>query len=114
MNLLKDINAVLKPLGIPFETGVFTENAPDKYIVIEPLVDTFGVCADNRPLVDVQEARISLYAKQSYTTEKNAIVGAFLGADFTITDRRYIVYETETGYYHYVVDIAKSYEWEET
>lgn len=114
MSLLKDINAVLDTLGIPFETGVFTENAPDKYIVIEPLGDIFAVHADNQPLADVEEARISLFAKGSYTSEKNAIVRAFLGANFTITDRRYIGYETETGYYHYVVDIAKSYEWEET
>ena len=113
MSLLKDINAVLDTLGIPFETGVFKDTPPDKYIVIEPLVDTFAVHGDNRPLAEVQEARLSLYAKDSYTKEKNTIVRAVLGADFTITDRRYIGYETETGYFHYVVDVAKNYEMEE-
>ena len=113
MSVLSDINTALESLGIPLETGVFHEEAPDKYIVVVPMADSFELHADNTPGCDVQEARISLYAKGSYTKEKNAIVCALLGADFTITDRRYIGYETETGYFHYNVDVAKHYEMEE-
>lgn len=113
MSILSDINATLEPLGIPLETGVFKDEAPDKYIVVVPMADSFELHADNTPEYDVQEARISLYAKGSYTKDKNAIVRALLGADFTITDRRYIGYETETGYFHYNVDVAKHYEMEE-
>lgn len=113
MSVLSDINATLEPLGIPLETGVFKDEAPDKYIVVVPMADSFELHADNTPEYDVQEARISMYAKGSYTKEKNAIVRALLGADFTITDRRYIGYETETGYFHYNVDVAKHYEMEE-
>lgn len=113
MSVLSDINATLEPLGIPLETGVFKDEAPDKYIVVVPMADSFELHADNTPEYDVQEARISLYAKGSYTKEKNAIVRALLGMDFTITDRRYIGYETETGYFHYNVDVAKHYEMEE-
>ena len=113
MSVLSDINATLEPLGIPLETGVFKDEAPDKYIVVVPMADSFELHADNTPEYDVQEARISLYAKGSYTKEKNANVRAVLGADFTITDRRYIGYETETGYFHYNVDVAKHYEMEE-
>ena len=36
-----------------------------------------------------------------------------LGADFYITDRRYIGFETETGYHHYAIDVAQIYELEE-
>ena len=97
MSVLSDINTALEPLGISLETGVFKDDAPEKYIVIVPMADSFSLHADNAPGCDVQEARISLYAKGSYTKEKNAIVRAMLGADFTITDRRYIGYETETG-----------------
>ena len=89
MSVLSDINTALEPLGIPLETGVFHEEAPDKYIVVVPMADSFELHADNTPGCDIQEARISLYAKGSYTKEKNAIVRALLGADFTITDRRY-------------------------
>lgn len=113
MSLLSDIHTTLSKLDIPIETGVFTDTAPDKYIVVVPMSDSFDLHADNAPIVDIQEARISLYAKGSYTKEKNSVVKALLNNEFTITDRRYIGYETETGYYHYAVDVAKYYELEE-
>ena len=112
MSILADINTTIKSLGIPIETGVFHDDAPDKYIVIVPLSDSFILHADNTPECDIQEARISLYAQGSYTKEKNAIIRALLNADFTITDRRYIGYETQTGYFHYNVDVAKHYKLE--
>ena len=104
---------MLSGLGIPVETGVFTDKAPAKYVVVVPLTDTFALHADNVPSWDVQEARISLYAQGNYTKEKNVIVKALLAAEMTITDRRYIGYETETGYHHYAVDVAQCYEMEE-
>lgn len=113
MSVLADIQSALSGLGIPIETGVFSEKAPAKYIVVVPLADTFDLHADNAPGCDVQEARISLYAQGSYTKEKNAIVKALLAADMTITDRRYIGYENDTGYHHYAVDVAQYYEMEE-
>ena len=113
MSVLSDINVSLGKLGIPLETGDFTENAPDKYIVVVPLTDTFGVNADNTPTYDVQEARISLYSKGNYGADKNRIVRLLISEDFTITGRQYIGYETETGYHHYVVDVAKHYDMEE-
>ena len=113
MSVLADLNITLGKLGIPLETGVFTENAPDKYIVVVPLTDTFGVNADNTPTYDVQEARISLYSKSNYGADKNRIIRLLISEDFTITGRQYIGYETETGYHHYVVDVAKHYEMEE-
>ena len=42
MSILADMQKVIKPLGIPIETGVFTDKAPDKYIVVVPLTDTFS------------------------------------------------------------------------
>lgn len=113
MSVLSDINESLNGCGIPLETGVFTDNAPDKYIVVVPLVDTFGVNADNTPTYDVQEARISLYSKSNYIADKNKIVRFLISADFTITGRQYVGYESGTGYHHYVVDVAKHYEMEE-
>lgn len=113
MSVLADIQSALSGLGIPIETGVFTEKAPAKYIVVVPLADSFDLHADNAPGCDVQEARISLYAQGNYTKDKNAIVKMLLAADFTITDRRYIGYENDTGYHHYTVDVAQYYEMEE-
>ncbi len=113
MNILSDLNVALSDLDIPIETGVFKDDAPEKYIVFIPMVESFDIHADNAPVVDVQEVRLSLYSRNNYIKVKNALVKTLLGADFTITDRRYIGYETETGYHHYTVDVAKYYEMEE-
>ena len=113
MNFLEEINTILNTLGVPVETGVFTGKAPDEYVVITPLADSFEVHADNRPQNETQEARLSLFSKGSYTKRKNQIVLLLLAADFTITDRRYIGYEEDTSYHHYIVDVAKQYEMED-
>ena len=113
MSVLADIQTALSALDIPIETGVFKDEAPDRYIVIVPMVDSFDLHADNTPIIDVQEVRLSLYSKGNYTKDKNALVKVLLAHDFTITDRRYIGYETETGYHHYAVDVAQYYEMEE-
>lgn len=113
MSLLSDLNTLLSPLGIPLETGVFTDTAPDKYLVFVPLTDSFELHADNNPEYDIQEVRISLYEKGSYTQDKNSIVSALLDAEITITDRRYIGYDGDTGYHHYVIDTANLYETED-
>ena len=90
MSLLSELNTLLKPL-IPIETGVFSDTPPNRYLVITPLSDTFELYADNMPNHEIQEARLSLFDKGSYTVIKNKIVRALLNADITITDRRYKV-----------------------
>lgn len=110
MSILSDLQKALGGLSVPMETGVFQGPAPDEYLVIVPLDDTFDVHADNSPGIDVQEARISIYSKGSYTKLKNAVVKKLLASDFTITGRSYIGFETDTGYHHYNVDAAKYYE----
>ena len=112
MSLLSDLQTIAKSCGVPVETGVFSGKAPDTYLVITPLTETFELHADNTPGCETQEARLSLYSKGSYTKVKNAIVRTLLSADFYITDRRYIGFETDTGYYHYAIDVAKIYELE--
>ena len=113
MSLLSELNAIAESCGVPVETGVFSDAAPDTYLVLTPLSDTFDLHADNRPGIDTQEARLSLFTKGSYTKLKNRLVRTLFGADFYITDRRYIGFETDTGYHHYAIDVAKSYVWEE-
>ncbi len=112
MSILEDLNAVCAALEIPVETGIFSDEAPDTYIVITPLSDTFDLHADNAPGVDIQEARLSLYTKGSYTALKNRLVRLLLREDFTVTGRTYNGYETDTGYHHYTVDAARHYEFE--
>lgn len=113
MSLLSDLKTTLKPLGISYETGVFSDKAPAQYMVLVPLSDTFALHADNTPGVDVQEVRISLFTKGNYLSAKNKLVKLLLADEYTITARQYIGFETETGYHHYNVDVANFYEMEE-
>jgi len=112
VSLLAELNALAEGIGISVETGVFTGTAPDEYLILTPLSDSFTLFADNKPQYDVQEVRISLYARGSYMERKDQIVRALLAADIGITDRRYIDREDDTGYFHYAIDVAKSYEME--
>ena len=112
MSLLTELNTILPPL-LPVETGVFSDRPPDRYAVLTPLADMFELHADNYPGFDVQAARISLFDKGRYTKMKNQIICAVLNAEMTITDRRYIGHEDDTGYHHYAIDVAKQYEMEE-
>ncbi len=114
MSLLSELKALIEAEKIPVETGVFTDKAPDSYVVLTPIVDTFGVFSDNRPQNEIQEVRISLFDKGSYTAKKNRLVRTLLEAELTITDRRYIGHEDDTGYHHYAIDVANNYEMEET
>ena len=112
MSILAKLNTILESIKLPVETGVFSGVPPDEYAVLTPLADSFGMFGDNKPLIDVCEARISLFSKNNYIKIKNQLVGLLLQADFTITDRRYLGYEYDTGYHHYAIDVAKDYEME--
>ena len=111
MSLLSELKDLATEYGLPVETGVFSGAAPEEYLVLTPLNDTFDLFRDNAPGIDVQEVRLSLFTKGSYTEVKNALVRLMLAADMTITDRRYIGHEDDTGYH--AIDVAKFYRMEE-
>lgn len=111
--LLTLLTEIVGELHIPLETGVFKDFAPDCYCVFTPMADTFELFADNRPHHETQEVRVSLYDKGNYLRTKNTLVRALLDADITITDRRYLGHEDDTGYHHYAIDVAKDYELED-
>ena len=113
MSILSELNTLLDAVNIPVETGVFSGVPPDEYVVLTPLSDDFVVFGDNKPLVEVQEVRLSLFSKNNYIQRKNQLVRLLLQADFVITDRRYIGHENDTGYHHFCIDVAKEYELEE-
>lgn len=112
MSILSELNAVLTPI-LSVETGVFSGKAPDEYIVITPMADIFELHADNRPGFDTQEARLSLFSKGNYLRRKMQIVSALLAAGITVTARLYVGHEDDTGYHHYAIDVAKTYETED-
>lgn len=113
MSLLSELSAIAKKLKIPAQTSVYSGKAPDEYLVFNPLYDSFELHADNAPTADVQEVRISLFSKGNYTRTLSRLVKALLSADITVTARKYVGHEDDTGYHHYAVDTAKNYEMEE-
>jgi hypothetical protein len=70
MSLLKDLNSILGPVGIPVETGVFSDIPPEEYLVITPMSDSLDLFADNEAYMVVSEARLSLFAKNNYNRRK--------------------------------------------
>ena len=42
MNILTDLYTALSALDIPIETGVFKDEAPERYIVIVPMVESLN------------------------------------------------------------------------
>ena len=113
MNILSELTSLCESLDIPVETGVFSGKAPNAYVVLVPLNDSFPLNADNYPQTDVQEVRISIFTKSNYIKLKNKITTHLLGGDFYITDRRYNGFETGTGYHQYTIDVAKQFDLEE-
>ena len=113
MSLLSELKIVIEAVGLPVETGVFSDEPPDEYVVVTPLADTYELHADNLPEYEIQEARLSLFSRGNYLKRKKQLSKALLAADFTITDRRYIGHEDDTGYHHYAIDVAKLFRLEE-
>lgn len=114
MTLLSELKLLLDDLEIPNETAVFTKKAPESYVVMVPMSDAFDNYADDQPLADIQDVRLSLFTKTNYNAFKNKIIKKLLEGGYTITARNYIDYEVDTGYYHYNIDVEKVYETEET
>lgn len=112
MSILSELKMVVKNCGLSVETGVFSGVPPDEYIVLTPLMDDYGLHADNAPEIEEQNVRISVFTKGNYIELKNRLCKRLLAADFTITDKRYNGHENDTGYHHYVIDAAKYYETE--
>ena len=113
MSLLSEIKTVVTGCGLPVETGVFSDEPPDEYVVVTPLADTDELHADDAPGYETQEARLSLFSKGNYMQRKKQLSKALLATDFVITERRYIGHEDDTDFHHYAIDVAKLYETED-
>lgn len=110
MSVLEELNTIVQRAGLPVETGVFSQTAPDAYAVITPITEHFELYCDDYPGLNIEEARISLFSKGNYNRKKEQLVRMLLTAGFTITDRRFIGREDDTNYFHVVIDIAKETE----
>ena len=109
MSLLSEVKTILEEMSVPVETGVFSKTPPERYVVLTPLSDAFVLYSDNVPEEDVEEVRISLFDKGNYLALKRRLTSSLTSSEITITDRRYVGHENDTGYHHYAIDVAKNY-----
>ncbi len=107
--ILDELVTIMDGLRIPVETASFSGKVPDQYVVLTPMEDVFEIFADNTPQMDVCSVRVSLFSKTNYLYTKDLLVDALLSAGFTVTLRRYIGRDDDSGYHHYVVDVEKEY-----
>jgi hypothetical protein len=112
MSILAELNTILDSLNIPVETGIFSGVPPDAYAVLTPMTDDFPLFADNAPQAETQEVRVSLFSTNTYRARARQITAALLAAGITVTERRYVGFETETGYHGYAIDVAATYKLE--
>jgi hypothetical protein len=112
MSILSELNAVISPV-VPVETGVFSGVPPDEYVVLTPLADTFPLIADDTPLAEINEVRVSLFSMGNYLARSRQLVRLLMNADFSITARQYVGREDDTGFNNYAIDVAKQYEFRE-
>ncbi|MBD5128442.1 MAG: hypothetical protein HDT43_00730 [Ruminococcaceae bacterium] len=107
MNLTERINVALALPGVPVSV---MENPTDsgkinKFIVIIPENDDITY-ADDKPLDFVEGAALQLYCKGNYLGFRDEVTNALIAADITISSRRYMEYEQDTGYHHYIIEVA--------
>ena len=110
MSMLEELNTIVQNAGLPVETGVFSKPAPTEYVVITPISEHFALFSDDTPGMNIEEARLSLFSNKNYTQKKDLLVRMLLTAGFTVSDRRYIGHEADTGYHHYSIDLAQERE----
>jgi len=108
MNILDELNICLSRI-LPVETGVFSDTPPEEYLVFTPMTEQ-EFFADDKPFMESQEVRISLFSKGNYIVRRRQLLNALSRTDITVTSRQYIGHEKDNGYHHYNIDVAKAYE----
>src|SRR5699024_10185618 len=80
LSLLSELKTVIEAVGLPVETGVFSDEPPEEYVVVTPLADTYELHADTLPEYETQEARLSLFSRGNYLKRKKQLSKALLAA----------------------------------
>jgi len=80
MMLLEKLISLFSQLDVPIETGIFSGQAPEQYIVLIPVTSTYELYADNLPEQDIEEVRISIYSKTNYLSIKRSLEKIFMKA----------------------------------
>lgn len=113
MTLNERIITALSPLGISVTVMEHTPDGAERYCVIIPSSDGFECCGDDRPLAGTEDAELALYCKGNYLTFRNEVLKLLVEAGITVTGGRYLEYEEDTEYHHYIYGIVGARNFEE-
>jgi hypothetical protein len=106
--ILAELTKLLAPIA-PIETGYFSEEAPETYIVLTPIMDDLTDYSDDLPENTAPEMRISLFTTSNYQTIIGRITVLLLENGCTITARQLADFDNDTKYYNYAIDVTKKY-----
>lgn len=109
MSIYELIINTLESLNIPVSINENVEKNTGSYIILIPLYDGFDVFADNKPGIEVSEVQLAIYSKGNYLKLAKDISVLLIDAGFTITNRRYIEFEKDTKFHHYIIDVAMEF-----
>lgn len=98
---LTPLNTAVSVMENPTDGGVY-----NRFIVIIPTSDNFELYADDKPFAGSETAELALYCKGNYLAFRDEVTNALIAADITITRRRYLEYEQDTDYHHYIIEVA--------
>lgn len=107
--ILEELNTLIEGLGIQVETGRFSNEIPDQYVVLTPLSDELLLFSDNFPEMELSEVRISVFVRGNYLDLVKRIRNVLITEDFYISDQRLMDLDDSSEYYHYVFDVQKEY-----
>lgn len=108
MSLNEQIITSLAPLNVSVTVAEHPTDTQkrEKFIVIIPTNDNFGLHADDKPLAAVETAELALYCKGNYLGFRDKVTERLIAADITIINRRYLEFEQDTDYHHYIIEVA--------
>ena len=111
--LLEQAKTLCAGLGLPFQTSLYPKAPqPGTCVVAPPLADVFDVFADNQPRAEGETVRLSLFTTGNYLGLRDRFTKALITAGITVTARRYVGLEDDTGYHHYALDVETHHTFE--
>lgn len=113
MTLNELINTALAPLKVSVTVVEHIPDDAERFCVIIPASDNFECCGDDRPLSGTEGAELALYCKGNYLAFRDEVLKLLVGAGITVTGGRYLEYEENTEYHHYIYEIVDARNYEE-
>lgn len=110
---LEHLNLPIHVAEHPVNDGEGSSTDPDAFCVIIPLYDDFLGNADDKPIVETEEVELAFYCRGNYLQMRDQITESLIEADISIVSRRYVEFESDTKYHHYIFDVMGIREGEE-